>query len=175
MSQRARRHRSRPSASTFPSSTACGSSHSCWFISSTAACPGSANGAARSASRATRRLSRQRRIRRPALLHLERLPDHDAVAARRSTLWPHRARAFWIRRILRIWPLYYLIVLIGFFVLAASRATTSGLGLPATMLKTHLLPFVALPGQLVDGADRADPVMTGSASSGASVSRSSST
>ena len=26
-------------------------------------------------------------------------------------------RAFWIRRILRIWPLYYLIVFIGFFVL----------------------------------------------------------
>ena len=27
--------------------------------------------------------------------------------------------AFWIRRILRIWPLYYLIVVIGFFVLPA--------------------------------------------------------
>ena len=32
-------------------------------------------------------------------------------------------RAFWIRRILRIWPLYYLIVVIGFFVIPALQRT----------------------------------------------------
>ena len=32
-------------------------------------------------------------------------------------------RAFWIRRILRIWPLYYLIVVIGFLPAARARGT----------------------------------------------------
>ena len=37
-------------------------------------------------------------------------------------------RAFWIRRILRIWPLYYLIVVIGFLVIPAiqGQLTTPG-------------------------------------------------
>ncbi len=49
-------------------------------------------------------------LRRPALLHSERIPDHLAFAPRRGALRPDlRLRAFWIRRILRIWPLYYLI------------------------------------------------------------------
>ena len=60
-------------------------------------------------------------------------------------------RAFWVRRILRIWPLYYLVVLIGFFLLPAIDGHWGTPGYSAT-LRIHLLPFVLLPGQLVDGA-----------------------
>jgi peptidoglycan/LPS O-acetylase OafA/YrhL len=49
-------------------------------------------------------------------------------------------RAFWIRRILRIWPLYYVIVLIGFFVLPPLEPSFSAQGY-LSMLKIHLLPF----------------------------------
>jgi peptidoglycan/LPS O-acetylase OafA/YrhL len=54
-------------------------------------------------------------------------------------------RAFWIRRILRIWPLYYLIVAIGFLVIpAVERQLTS----PSyhNMLRIHLIPFLAFLG-----------------------------
>ncbi len=54
-------------------------------------------------------------------------------------------RAFWIRRILRIWPLYYVIVLIGFFVLMPLEPTFTLTGFLGT-LKTHLLAFVLFLG-----------------------------
>jgi peptidoglycan/LPS O-acetylase OafA/YrhL len=54
-------------------------------------------------------------------------------------------RAFWVRRILRIWPLYYLIVLIGFFVLLPAEMTYRSPGYLST-LKTHLLPFLLFLG-----------------------------
>ncbi len=54
-------------------------------------------------------------------------------------------RAFWIRRILRIWPLYYLIVVIGFFVLPfLDRNFALVYYLPT--LKIHLVPFVLFLG-----------------------------
>ena len=54
-------------------------------------------------------------------------------------------RAFWIRRILRIWPLYYLIVLIGFFVIFPFGPQFTVASFLAT-LKTHFLPFVLFLG-----------------------------
>ena len=59
-------------------------------------------------------------------------------------------RAFWIRRILRIWPLYYLIVLIGFFLLLPLEPQFTDAEL-LSVLRTHLLAFMSLPRQLVDG------------------------
>ena len=53
--------------------------------------------------------------------------------------------AFWIRRILRIWPLYYLIVLIGFFVIPGIDGQLGTTGF-REMLKIHLLPFLAFLG-----------------------------
>ena len=54
-------------------------------------------------------------------------------------------RAFWIRRILRIWPLYYLIVAIGFGLipLLDGQLTTTA---NRMMLRNHLLPFLAFLG-----------------------------
>src|SRR5262249_32617067 len=54
-------------------------------------------------------------------------------------------RAFWARRILRIWPLYYLLVLIGFGLLPAleGQLGTPGYG---QMLRIHLLPFLGFLG-----------------------------
>jgi peptidoglycan/LPS O-acetylase OafA/YrhL len=53
----------------------------------------------------------------------------------RIALW-----AFWIRRILRIWPLYYLTIVIGFFLLPglAGAMGTDGY---RQMLRIHLVPF----------------------------------
>jgi peptidoglycan/LPS O-acetylase OafA/YrhL len=54
-------------------------------------------------------------------------------------------RAFWIRRILRIWPLYYLLILIGFFILPGldgQLGTTSH----RELLQIHLLPFLGFVG-----------------------------
>jgi peptidoglycan/LPS O-acetylase OafA/YrhL len=54
-------------------------------------------------------------------------------------------RAFWVRRILRIWPLYYLVILIGFFAipgLDGQLGTTSH----RELLRTHLLPFLGFLG-----------------------------
>ena len=53
--------------------------------------------------------------------------------------------AFWIRRILRIWPLYYLVVLIGFFVLPGIQGQLGTSGFRET-LRIHLLPFLAFLG-----------------------------
>jgi peptidoglycan/LPS O-acetylase OafA/YrhL len=54
-------------------------------------------------------------------------------------------RAFWVRRILRIWPLYYLTVVIGFFFLPGldRHWNTSGY---TQMLRMHLLPFLGFLG-----------------------------
>ena len=54
-------------------------------------------------------------------------------------------RAFWVRRILRIWPLYYLVLLIGFGLIPAleGQIRTPGYG---EMLRKHLVPFLAFLG-----------------------------
>jgi peptidoglycan/LPS O-acetylase OafA/YrhL len=49
-------------------------------------------------------------------------------------------RAFWIRRILRIWPLYYLILFIGFFIVWPLE-NSFRLSQFASVLRTHLLAF----------------------------------
>jgi peptidoglycan/LPS O-acetylase OafA/YrhL len=53
--------------------------------------------------------------------------------------------AFWIRRILRIWPLYYLTLLIGFVGLPALQGQ---FGTPGyrDMLRIHLIPFLGFLG-----------------------------
>ena len=63
-------------------------------------------------------------------------------------------RAFWIRRILRIWPLYYLIV--ADRVLRASRVWTGKLGVTGyrETLRVHLASVPGVPGQLVDDPGR---------------------
>jgi len=54
-------------------------------------------------------------------------------------------RAFWVRRILRIWPLYYLIVAIGFGLLPALHGDV---GTPTyrQLLQIHLVPFLGFLG-----------------------------
>jgi len=54
-------------------------------------------------------------------------------------------RAFWIRRILRIWPLYYLIIVIGFGLLPALERHV---GTPdyRELLRIHLIPFLGFLG-----------------------------
>jgi peptidoglycan/LPS O-acetylase OafA/YrhL len=54
-------------------------------------------------------------------------------------------RAFWVRRILRIWPLYYLVLLIGFFLLPAIDGHWGTPGY-SSMLRIHFLAFVAFLG-----------------------------
>ena len=54
-------------------------------------------------------------------------------------------RAFWVRRILRIWPLYYLLILIGFVVLPGLDGQIGTSGYRA-MLSTHLIPFLTFLG-----------------------------
>jgi peptidoglycan/LPS O-acetylase OafA/YrhL len=54
-------------------------------------------------------------------------------------------RAFWVRRILRIWPLYYLVVVLGFFVLPAIDGHLGSPGYGAT-LRIHFLPFLCFMG-----------------------------
>jgi len=54
-------------------------------------------------------------------------------------------RAFWVRRILSIWPLYYLVLLIGFGLIPALQGDirTPAYG---EMLRKHLAPFLAFLG-----------------------------
>src|SRR5262249_32037649 len=54
-------------------------------------------------------------------------------------------RAFVIRRILRIWPLYYLVVVIGFFVLPGLDGQL-GTTHHRELLRIHLLPFLGFVG-----------------------------
>jgi peptidoglycan/LPS O-acetylase OafA/YrhL len=54
-------------------------------------------------------------------------------------------RAFWVRRILRIWPLYYLLVVIGFFLLPGLDGQWRYPGYAQT-LRIHLLPFLTFLG-----------------------------
>lgn len=54
-------------------------------------------------------------------------------------------RAFWIRRLLRIWPLYYLLVFIGFFVLPGLDGQL-GTTHHRDLLRIHLLPFLGFLG-----------------------------
>lgn len=53
--------------------------------------------------------------------------------------------AFWVRRILRIWPLYYLIVVLGFFVLPGLDGLWGSPGYART-LRIHLAPFTLFLG-----------------------------
>ena len=54
-------------------------------------------------------------------------------------------RAFWIRRVLRIWPLYYLTLLIGFGLIPALEHQIGTPGY-ARMLRGQLIPFLAFLG-----------------------------
>jgi peptidoglycan/LPS O-acetylase OafA/YrhL len=54
-------------------------------------------------------------------------------------------RAFWARRVLRIWPLYYLIIAIGFGLLPALMGDTATSGY-RQLLRVHLIPFLAFLG-----------------------------
>ncbi len=54
-------------------------------------------------------------------------------------------KAFWIRRVLRIWPLYYLLIVIGFFVLPGLDGQL-GTSHHREMLQAHFLPFLAFLG-----------------------------
>jgi peptidoglycan/LPS O-acetylase OafA/YrhL len=54
-------------------------------------------------------------------------------------------RAFWVRRILRIWPLYYLIVFIGFVVLPGLEGQLATSGYRDT-IRMHLIPFLGFLG-----------------------------
>jgi peptidoglycan/LPS O-acetylase OafA/YrhL len=53
--------------------------------------------------------------------------------------------AFWVRRILRIWPLYYLVVAIGFGLIPAIEGQIVTQGYRG-MLRNHLVPFLAFLG-----------------------------
>jgi peptidoglycan/LPS O-acetylase OafA/YrhL len=54
-------------------------------------------------------------------------------------------RAFWIRRILRIWPLYYLLIVIGFFIIPGLEGQLGTTGY-RELLRVHLLPFLGFLG-----------------------------
>ena len=54
-------------------------------------------------------------------------------------------RAFWIRRILRIWPLYYLVIAIGFGLIPAIEGQIMTQGY-RSLLRIHLIPFLAFLG-----------------------------
>jgi peptidoglycan/LPS O-acetylase OafA/YrhL len=54
-------------------------------------------------------------------------------------------RSFWIRRILRIWPLYYLVLVIGFGLIPALERQIATPGY-RDMLRIHLIPFLAFLG-----------------------------
>jgi peptidoglycan/LPS O-acetylase OafA/YrhL len=54
-------------------------------------------------------------------------------------------RAFWVRRILRIWPLYYLLILIGFFIVPGLDGQL-GTTVHRDLLQTHFLPFLGFLG-----------------------------
>lgn len=53
--------------------------------------------------------------------------------------------AFWVRRILRIWPLYYLVVLIGFFAIPALDGQI-GTTYHRELIRVHLAPFLVFAG-----------------------------
>ncbi len=54
-------------------------------------------------------------------------------------------QAFWVRRILRIWPLYYLVLLIGFFLLPALEREVGTLAY-SDLMRVHLVPFALFLG-----------------------------
>jgi peptidoglycan/LPS O-acetylase OafA/YrhL len=69
-----------------------------------------------------------------------------ALLLREEARYGHIAlRAFWVRRILRIWPLYYLVLVIGFFLLPALDGHIGSRSY-SEMLRIHLLPFVCFLG-----------------------------
>ena len=62
-------------------------------------------------------------------------------------------RGFYLRRILRIWPLYYLVSVIGFLLLPAIGIYAMPWGSAAhlDLLKKHLIPYVTLFGNFSSG------------------------
>ena len=81
--------------------------------------------------------------------------------------------AFWVRRILRIWPLYYLVILIGFFAASPRSTVSSGRAAIATSsASTCCRSWASWATGRWPWSGRPP---TGSACSGASASRSSST
>ncbi len=54
-------------------------------------------------------------------------------------------KAFWVRRILRIWPLYYLIVFLGFLVLPLLEREFQASDYVQT-IRTHFVPFLGFVG-----------------------------
>jgi peptidoglycan/LPS O-acetylase OafA/YrhL len=62
-------------------------------------------------------------------------------------------RGFYMRRILRIWPLYYLMIVIGFFLLPWLSLFAFPLHSPqhALLMKQHFLPFCTLFGNYSSG------------------------
>jgi peptidoglycan/LPS O-acetylase OafA/YrhL len=54
-------------------------------------------------------------------------------------------KAFWVRRILRIWPLYYLVVLVGFLLLPLLERNFQA-SQYVLMIRTHFLPFLGFVG-----------------------------
>ncbi len=63
-------------------------------------------------------------------------------------------RGFYLRRVLRIWPLYYLMTLTGFFLLPWLSLFAMPFGSPehTQLLKDHLLPYLTLFGNYSSGA-----------------------
>jgi peptidoglycan/LPS O-acetylase OafA/YrhL len=63
-------------------------------------------------------------------------------------------REFYIRRILRIWPLYYLMIGVGFFILPALSIFAPPLGSPeyARLMKDHFVAYSVLFGNYSVGA-----------------------
>jgi len=71
-------------------------------------------------------------------------------------------RGFYMRRILRIWPLYYLMCAIGFFLLPWLSYAADPLSSPvhATLMKVYFIPYVTLFGNFACGAHSYPPVGT---------------
>jgi peptidoglycan/LPS O-acetylase OafA/YrhL len=63
-------------------------------------------------------------------------------------------RGFYLRRILRIWPLYYLMCLVGFLILPWFGLFAPVIGSPqhSQLIKTHLLPYLTLFGNFSSGS-----------------------
>jgi peptidoglycan/LPS O-acetylase OafA/YrhL len=71
-------------------------------------------------------------------------------------------RGFYMRRILRIWPLYYLMCGIGFFLLPWLAYAAAPLSSPehAYLMKVYFIPYVTLFGNFASGVHAYPPVAT---------------
>lgn len=71
-------------------------------------------------------------------------------------------RGFYMRRILRIWPLYYLMCAIGFFLLPWLAYAAEPLSSPThdRLMKIYFIPYVTLFGNFASGVHTYPPVAT---------------